>query len=190
MTFSTIYIYSCGTTVISKTWQSVFICHSSVCNISGHSHGLEWQKVLVKHEYNLFGDCIHFPNQSSDQNYAWYYIWFQLANPYFWAACIKGIFISHLVMAGFYTQKNKHRIGLDFSILYYLHRQTKKVENTSTLYHPGCGSQVQTGTENWHRNWFNSVPIRSDPMLIFLRENRPLEYKNTGQPSSCRPVTE
>ncbi len=53
------------------------------------------------------------------------------------------------------------------SILYYRHRRTKKVENTSTLYHPGCGSQVQAGTENWHRKLtrgFKFVPI---PCLIF-----------------------
>ncbi len=53
----------------------------------------------------------------------------------------------------------------------------KKVENTSTLYHPGCGSQVQTGTENWYRKpmrGFNFVPILSDPMLIFLNGNRAL----------------
>ena len=40
-----------------------------------------------------------------------------------------------------------------------------------------CGSQVQTGTENWYRKpmlGFNFVPIRSDPMLIFLSGNRPL----------------
>ncbi len=39
-----------------------------------------------------------------------------------------------------------------------------------------CGSQVLTGTENWYRKsmrGFNFVPIRSDPMLIFLSGNRP-----------------
>ncbi len=39
------------------------------------------------------------------------------------------------------------------------------------------GSQVQTGTETWYRKpmrGFNFVPIRSDPMLIFLSGNRPL----------------
>ena len=67
------------------------------------------------------------------------------------------------------------RTGL-FFILYYPCRRTKTIENTSTLYHPGCGSQVQTGAENWHRKpmrGFNFVPIRSDPMLIFPREDRP-----------------
>ena len=69
----------------------------------------------------------------------------------------------------------KHWIG-PFSILYYPHCWTKKVENTSTLYRPGCGSQVQTGTENCYRKpmlGFNFVPIRSDPMFIFLSGNRP-----------------
>ena len=64
------------------------------------------------------------------------------------------------------TQENKHRIGSDwtFSILYYPHRWTKKVESTSSLYHPGCGS-------NWNRKLiakaharvqFCSDPVRSD----------------------------
>ena len=69
-------------------------------------------------------------------------------------------------------------VGL-FLILYYPHRQTKKVENASTLYHPGCGSKVQTGTENWFRTpmrGFNYVPIRSDPILIFLSGNRLFVY--------------
>ena len=46
----------------------------------------------------------------------------------------------------------------------------KRVESTSTLYHPGCGS------ENWYRKpmrGFNFVPIWSDSMLIFLSENQP-----------------
>ena len=43
------------------------------------------------------------------------------------------------------TQENKHRTGL-FSILYYPHRRTKKVENTSTLYHKITGS-------NWNRKF-------------------------------------
>ena len=60
----------------------------------------------------------------------------------------------------------KITIGSDwtFSILYYPLCQTKKVENTSTLYHPGCGS-------NWNRKLvpkaharvqFCSNPVRSD----------------------------
>ena len=73
------------------------------------------------------------------------------------------------------TQENKHRIGSDwtFFILYCPHRRTKKVENTSTFI---TGSQVQTGTENRHQKptrGFNFVPIRSDPLLIFLSGNRP-----------------
>ena len=76
------------------------------------------------------------------------------------------------------TQENKNRIGLDFFPSSLIHTaRPKKVENTSTLYHPGCGSQVQTGTENWYRKLMrgiNFVPIRSDPMLIFLSGNRPL----------------
>ena len=36
-----------------------------------------------------------------------------------------------------------------FSILYYIHTGgPKNVENASTLYHPGCRSQVQTGAKN------------------------------------------
>ncbi len=74
------------------------------------------------------------------------------------------------------TQENKHRIGSDwtFFILYYPHRRTKKVENTSTFI---TESHVQTGTENRHQKpmrGFNFVPIRSDPLLIFLSGNRPL----------------
>ena len=75
------------------------------------------------------------------------------------------------------TQENKHRTKL--SPFCTIHTAgPKKVENTSTLYHPGCGSQVQTGTENWYRKpmrGFNFVLIRSDPMLIFLSGNRRLE---------------
>ncbi len=44
-----------------------------------------------------------------------------------------------------------------------------------------CGSQVQTGTENWYRKpmrGFNFVPIRTDPMLIFLSGNQPYNLKN------------
>ena len=42
------------------------------------------------------------------------------------------------------------RTGLS-SILYYPQHRPKKVENTlKTRYHSGCGSQVQTGTENWY----------------------------------------
>ncbi len=68
------------------------------------------------------------------------------------------------------TQENKHRIGL-FSILYYPHRRTKKVESTSVLYHRIIGS-------NWNRKLVPKVNARvqfcSDPMLIFLSGNRPL----------------
>ena len=80
-----------------------------------------------------------------------------------------------------------HRIGLDFSpisISYYLPRQTK---NTSTLYHPSCGSQF--GTENWYRKLmrgFKFVPIWSYLMLIFLTGNRPL-YTLTSR-IKTRPV--
>ncbi len=47
----------------------------------------------------------------------------------------------------------------------------KKVENTSTN-HPGCGSQVETGTENWYRKpiyaWiqFCSNPVRSHSYFL------------------------
>ncbi len=75
-----------------------------------------------------------------------------------------------------------HRIGLDFFPSCIIGTaEPNKVENPSTLYHPGCGSQVQTGTENWYRKpmrGFNFVPIWSDPMLIFLSGNRPSEFGN------------
>ena len=54
----------------------------------------------------------------------------------------------------------------------------KKLKILQPLYHPDCGSQVQIiKTGNWYRKHmrgFNFVPIRSNPMLIFLRGNRPL----------------
>ena len=73
------------------------------------------------------------------------------------------------------TQENKHRIRLDFfpSCILSASPDQNKVK---ILYHLGCGSQVQTGTENWYRNslrGFNFLPIRSDPMLIFLSGNQP-----------------
>ena len=63
------------------------------------------------------------------------------------------------------TQENKHRIGSDwtFTNLYYPHRRTKKVENTSTFSHRIIGS-------NWNRKFvpkaharvqFCSDPVRS-----------------------------
>ena len=63
-------------------------------------------------------------------------------------------------------------IGSDwnFYILYYPHRWTKKVGNTSTLYLWITGS-------NWNRKLVLKVHARvhfcSDPMLIFLSGNRP-----------------
>ncbi len=55
------------------------------------------------------------------------------------------------------------RIGLDFLPSCIIHTTgPKKVENASTLYHPGCRSQVQTATENWYRKpmrGFNFAPI-------------------------------
>ncbi len=71
---------------------------------------------------------------------------------------------------GFHSASD--RTGL-FSILYHPHRRTKNVE---LLYYPGCGSQIQTGTENWYRKpmrGFNFVPIQSHPMLVFLSEKQP-----------------
>ena len=55
----------------------------------------------------------------------------------------------------------------------------QSVENISALYYPGCRTQIQSGTENWYRKpmrGFKFVPIRSDPMLIFLSGNQPLQY--------------
>ena len=62
----------------------------------------------------------------------------------------------------------KISIGSDwtfFHLVLYIHTVgPKKVENTSTLYHPSCGSQIQTGTENWYRKpmrGFNFAPVPS-----------------------------
>ena len=47
----------------------------------------------------------------------------------------------------------KISIGSDWTIFQFVLSPTaglKKVENTSTLYHPGSRSQIQTGTENWY----------------------------------------
>ncbi len=61
------------------------------------------------------------------------------------------------------TQENKHRIGSDwtFSNLYYPHRRTKKVENTSTFCHRIVGS-------NWNRKFapkaYSLVQFCSDPV--------------------------
>ena len=59
----------------------------------------------------------------------------------------------------------KIRIGPDFFPSCIIHTTApKRVENTSTLYHPGWGSQVQTGIENWYRKpmrEFSFVPIWS-----------------------------
>ncbi len=73
------------------------------------------------------------------------------------------------------TQESKHRIGSDwtFSILYYPHRQTKKVENTSTLYPSG----LQITGSTWNRKLVPKlVQFCSDLMLIFLRGNQPLGH--------------
>ena len=74
------------------------------------------------------------------------------------------------------TQENKHRIGLDFFPSCIIHTAgPKNVENTSTLYHPGCGSQVQTGQKIGTESPICAGSIlSSDPMLIFLSGNRPL----------------
>ncbi len=81
------------------------------------------------------------------------------------------------------TQENKHRIGHDFfSILYYPHRRTKK----SWKY---FNSIIRVGYHglNWNRKLvpkahacaFKFVPIRSDPMLIFLSGNHQ-HWNNNG----------
>ena len=44
-------------------------------------------------------------------------------------------------------QLRKISIGSDWTCIIHT-AGPKKVEDTSTLYHPGCGSQVQTGTDN------------------------------------------
>ncbi len=70
------------------------------------------------------------------------------------------------------TQENKHRIGLDFfHLVLSAPPHQKKVENTSTLYHPGCSHRFKLKAHgaSWYRKpmrAFNFVPIRSDPMLI------------------------
>ncbi len=61
---------------------------------------------------------------------------------------------------------------MEFSHLVLFTPRNQKVENASTFI---IGSQVQTGIENWYRkhiHGFNFLPIRSDPMLIFLSGNR------------------
>ena len=77
------------------------------------------------------------------------------------------------------TQENKHRIGLYSScIILSAPPDRKKLKILELFYLSGCGAQVQTGTENWYRkpmSGFNFVPIRSDPMLIFLSGNRSLQ---------------
>ena len=76
------------------------------------------------------------------------------------------------------TQENKHGIGLDFcpsDLVLSAPLDQKKLKIFQLFI--GCGSQVQTGTENWYQkpmHGFNFVPIRSDPMLIFLSGNLPL----------------
>ena len=64
-----------------------------------------------------------------------------------------------------FSLKASDRIRLDFFPSCIMRTAGPKiVENTSTLYHPGCGSQVQARTENWCRkpmHGFNFVPIRS-----------------------------
>ena len=40
------------------------------------------------------------------------------------------------------------RTGLFFHLVLSTPPDQKKVEKTSTIYYPGCGSQVQTGIEN------------------------------------------
>ncbi len=76
-------------------------------------------------------------------------------------------------MAGFHSG-NKHRIGLDFFPSCIIRSAVpKNVENTSTLYHRGCGSQVQTGTENWYRTpmrGFNFVRSALIPCLFSIPE--------------------
>ncbi len=64
------------------------------------------------------------------------------------------------------TQENKHRIGLDFFPSCIIRTAgPKKVESTSTLYHPGCGSQVQAGTEYSHRKPMHArVQFCPDPV--------------------------
>ena len=47
----------------------------------------------------------------------------------------------------------------------------KKLKILQLFIIQGCGSQVQTGTENWYQKpmcGFNFVLIRRNPMLIFL----------------------
>ena len=74
------------------------------------------------------------------------------------------------------TQENKHRIGLDFFPSFLsTPPDPNKVENTSTLDHPGCGSVVQTGTENCYRKplrGFNFVPIQSDLSHAYFPERK------------------
>ncbi len=63
-------------------------------------------------------------------------------------------------------KENKYRIGLDFFHLVLFTPPDQKVENISTLYHPRCESQVQTGTENWYRKPMRRFNFAPNPMLI------------------------
>ena len=74
------------------------------------------------------------------------------------------------------TQENKHRIGLDSFPSRIIHTAgPKKVENTSTLYLRVADHrfklELKIGTESPCAD-SNIVPIRSDPMLIFLSGDR------------------
>ncbi len=72
-------------------------------------------------------------------------------------------------------QKNSYsekHFAAFFLLFFFLGGGDYPLFNTSTLYHPGCGSFFQTRTGNWYRKpmrVFSFVPIiRSDPTLIFL----------------------
>ncbi len=71
----------------------------------------------------------------------------------------------------------KTNIGSDmtgrFSILYYPHWYTKKVKNTSALYHPGYTDyrlkMELIGTRNWYQK---PIPLNSCPLYNITANGR------------------
>ena len=61
------------------------------------------------------------------------------------------------------------RTGLSYQLSSCIIHTTgpKKIENTSTFYHLGCGSQVQTGIENCYRKSMCGFNFCSDPVQSY-----------------------
>ena len=90
---------------------------------------------------------------------------------YIFHVCIIHIFyvFMYIYIYIYSTQENKHRTGLDFFLSCIIRTAgPKKAESAnSTLYDPGCGSQVQTGTENWHRKPMHVFNFVSDQVRSY-----------------------